>query len=66
MFELDGAAIRSLLVAQQMTLRDLSKAAGINPTTARKVMRGDVRTNAKTAGKIAQALGVSADRILKE
>ena len=65
MFELDGVAVRSLLVERQMTLRDFAKNAGITETTAAKVSRG-AKTNARTAGKVANALGVTADKILKK
>ena len=66
MFELDSAAIRSLLVEKQMTLRDFAKTAGITETTAQKVARGNAKTNARTTGKISAALGVVADKILKK
>ena len=66
MFELDSAAIRSLLVEKQMTLRDFAKTAGITETTAQKVARGNAKTNARTTGKISSALGVVADKILKK
>lgn len=64
MFKLNGAAIRSLMIERQMTLSDFAKNAGINPGTAAKVMRGDAKANARTTGRIATALGVSADEIL--
>ena len=66
MFEISSAAIRSLMIERQMTLNDFAKTASINPGTAAKVMRGDARINARTTGKIASALGVTADKILKE
>lgn len=66
MFELDGSAIRSLLIERQMTLRDFAKTAGITETTAQKVARGNAKTNARTTGKISAALGVDAQQILKK
>ena len=66
MFELDGKAIRLLMLEKKMTFRALAKAACITETTAQKVVRGGVKVNAKTAGKIADAFGVDATTILKE
>lgn len=66
MFELDSAAIRSLLLEKQMTLRDFAKTAGITETTAQKVSRANAKANARTTGKIATALGVVANKILKK
>ena len=66
MFELDGKTIRGLLLEKKMTLRELAKAASITETTAQKISRDGARTNAKTAGKVADALGVDARTIIKE
>ena len=66
MFEIDGKTIRGLLLEKKMTLRELAKAASITETTAQKISRGGARTNAKTAGKVADALGVNARTIIKE
>ena len=65
MFELDGKAIRGLLLEKKMTLRDMARKASITETTAQKIARGGARTNAKTAGKVADALGVDAKLILR-
>lgn len=66
MFELDGKAIRGLLLERKMTLRAMARTAGVSETTAQKIARGGAKTNAKTAGKVADALGVVADKILKK
>ena len=66
MFELDGKAIRSLLIERQMTIRELAQRADVTETTAQKVTRGNAKTNARTTGKVANALGVTADKILKK
>lgn len=65
MFELDGKAIRGLLLEKQMTLRDLARAATITETTAARLSRDGARANARTAGKLAVAFGVNAEQILK-
>lgn len=65
MFELDGKAIRKLLLEKKMTLRALAQKAAITETTAQKIARG-ARVNAKTAGKIVDAFGVDASTIVKE
>lgn len=65
MFELDSKAIRLLMLEKKMTFRALAKAACITETTAQKIVRG-ARVNAKTAGKIADALGVDAKSIIKD
>lgn len=66
MFELDGKAIRSLLIERQMTIRELAQRAEVTETTAQKVTRGNAKTNARTTGKISAALGVDAQQILKK
>lgn len=66
MFEIDGKAIRKLLLEKKWTLRDLAKVAQITETTAQKIARGGARVNAKTAGKIAAGLGVDANSIVLE
>ena len=66
MFELDSKAIRGLLLEKKWTIRDYAKAASITETTAQKISRGGARTNAKTAGKVADALGVAPHAIIKE
>ena len=66
MFELDGSAIRSLLIERQMTIRELAQRADVTETTAQKVARGDAKVNARTTGKISVALGVDAQQILKK
>ena len=65
MFELDGKAIRLLMIEKQMTILDLAKAAGISPVTALKIARG-AKANGKTTGKLVSALGVAPQLILKE
>lgn len=65
MFELDGKAIRLLMLKTKMTFRDLAKAACISETTAQKIARG-AKVNAKTAGKVASAFGVDANLIVME
>ena len=66
MFELDGKAIRLLMLEKKLTFRALAKAAGITETTAQKIARGGAKVNGKTAGKVADAFGVDASTILKE
>ena len=65
MFELDGKAIRLLMLEKKMTFRELARAANITETTAQKIARG-AKVNARTAGKIVDALGVDASTIVKE
>lgn len=66
MFELDSKTIRSLMLEKQMTLRDLARAATITETTAARLSRDGARANARTTGKLANALGVNAKLIVKE
>lgn len=66
MFELDSKTIRSLMLEKQMTLRDLARAATITETTAARLSRDGARANARTTGKLANALGVDAKLIIKE
>ena len=67
MYELDTQKIASLMFEKALCGRDLAIQAGITPTTASKIIRGTTKSNAKTIGKLAQALGVKGEElILKE
>ena len=67
MFEVDTRKIASLMFDRQLTVRSVSTIARLTPTTTSKIIRGKVTPNAKTIGKLAQALGVKGeDLILKE
>ena len=58
MYSVDTGKITSLMIEQKLCGRDLATKAGITPTTASKIIRGVCKSNTKTIGKIAQALGV--------
>lgn len=67
MFELDTGKIASLMFDKQLTVREVSEQARLTPTTTSRLIRGKAKPNAKTVGKLAQALGVNgADIIVKE
>lgn len=66
MFEVDVKAIRAAMLAKQMTIRDLAKAAGVTETTAGKIFKGcSTKLNGRIAGAVANALGLSPEQILK-
>lgn len=65
MFELDGKAIRKLLLEKKMTLRALAQKAAITETTAARLSRDGARANARTTGKLAKALDCEPEQILK-
>lgn len=65
MFEFDSKVIRSLMLERQMTIRDVAKSAGVTETTAAKIIHGKTNSaNGRTLSRIANAFGVSADKIL--
>lgn len=67
MFEINIKAISAAMLAKQMTIRDLAKAAGVTETTAGKIFKGcSTKLNGRIAGAVANALGLSPEQILKE
>ncbi|MBQ3444335.1 MAG: helix-turn-helix transcriptional regulator [Selenomonadaceae bacterium] len=66
MYELDTRKIASLMFDRQLTVRSVSTIARLTPTTTSKIIRGKVTPNAKTIGKLAQALGVKGEELLKK
>lgn len=64
MFELDSSAIRSLLIERRMTIRELAQRADITETTAARLTREGSKSNAKTLGKVATALGVGGNELI--
>ena len=53
------------MIAQQMTIRGLARKAQISEVTAAKVIK-DGKATGEVTGKIAGALGLSPEEILKE
>lgn len=66
MFELDGKAIRKLLLEKKMTLRALAQKAAITETTAARLSRDGARANGRTVGKLCDALDIDSTLIVME
>ena len=64
MFELNKRLVKVTMIAQQMTIRGLARKAQISEVTAAKVIK-DGKATSKVTGKIAGALGLSPEQILK-
>lgn len=65
MFEIDSGVVRGLMLERQKTIKQLASDAKITPVTAARLIRGG-RANARTTGKLAAALGVNGERIIKK
>ena len=65
MYDLDTDKIKEVMLAQKICGRDLAIKAGITPTTATKIIRGVTKSNLKTIGKIAEALGVKGSTLIR-
>ena len=65
MFELNKRLVKVTMIAQQMTIRGLARKAQISEVTAAKVIK-DGKATGEVTGKIAGALGLSPEEILKE
>ena len=64
MFELDTKKIASLMFEKKLTVREVSAQAQLSPTTTSKLIHGKNYSNAKTVGKLAQALGVKGEELI--
>lgn len=65
MFEMNTRKIACLMFDKQLNIRELAAQARLTPTTTSKLIRGKARPTAKTVGKLAQALGVNGEDIIK-
>jgi transcriptional regulator with XRE-family HTH domain len=59
-----GARIRAARDAAGMTQAALAEASGAAPNTVARIERGEQEPSAQLLGRIAVALGVSADHLL--
>ncbi len=64
MFKLDERKIRNLMFTLQLSGRALAKKAGLTPKTLGNLIRGKAKANARSVGKLAQALGVNGEEII--
>lgn len=64
MFNVNPAEVRRLMIEHGLTIRELSRAAQVTETTAAKFLRG-AQCNARTLSKLARALGVSGEQLLR-
>lgn len=61
----DKNAVELLMAKKQMTQKQLSNMSGVSRYTLRVVLRHKRNTNPPTVGKIATALGVEPEAIVK-
>lgn len=66
MFELDADKIRAIMLKKALTIREAANLAPITATTLHKILHGGVKVNARTAGRLAAALGVDPKEIILE
>lgn len=61
-----GVRLKKLREAQGMTQADLSEHSGIHRVTVARYEIGDVSMSLENASKLAAALGVTVDELVKE
>lgn len=62
---LDSAIIRGEMMRQEIGVNELGRKAGIEPRAISRYSRFDSRVFAPTAGKLAKALGIEPEQLLK-
>ena len=65
MFEIDSARVRKMLLVRKLTITEFARRADVTTVTARKFFHTDARATAPTVAKIADALEVEPQFILK-
>lgn len=65
MFDVDGEKVRAAMVERRLNVAALARAADVNQATAARLIREGAKTTAPTLAKIADALGVSWQQLLK-
>lgn len=61
----DSAALRSEMIRQKIGVNALGRLAGIQARSISRLSRDDCNAQAPTIGKIAEALNVAPERLLK-
>lgn len=63
---MDVKMLKILIAKRQLTITELAKKAGLSADLICKVLAGKRKPNLSTIGKIAEALNVSPEELLKD
>ena len=64
MFKVNAKFVRDCLFQRGLSLREFSKAAGLNALTAGKIVRDGATVTAKTIGVLARFFNVDGDSLI--
>lgn len=62
---MDGAKLKRWRLARLMTVRDLAAKSGVNHSAISQIERGLRQPHPRTIGKLAEALGVKPEELLR-